>query len=127
LPDKPVLLCWDDGYKSFYTHVLPLLKAYNFPAVLALVGEWMSAGKDETVLYGSTYVSREKFLSWQEVMAVHKSGLVEIASHSMNLHRALLADTSGDMLPAAITHAFNPETLQYETEFDYSEKNPCGS
>jgi biofilm PGA synthesis lipoprotein PgaB len=122
LPDKPVLLCWDDGYKSFYTHVLPLLKAYNFPAVLALVGEWMSAGKDETVLYGSTYVSREKFLSWQEVMEVHKSGLVEIASHSMNLHRALLADTSGDMLPAAITHAFNPETLQYETEFDYSER-----
>ena len=119
LPNKPVLLCWDDGYTSFFTHVLPLLKAYNFPAVLALVGEWMSASEDGTVLYGSTYVSREKFLSWQQVMAVQQSGLVEIASHSMNLHSALMADSNGDMLPATITHAFDQVTSLYESDVDY--------
>ncbi len=119
LPNKPILLCWDDGYTSFFTHVMPLLKAYNFPAVLALVGNWMSAGENGTVLYGSTHVPRGKFLSWQQVMAVHQSGLVEIASHSMNLHSALLADSSGDMLPAAITHAFDPEASQYESDVEY--------
>lgn len=119
LPNKPILLCWDDGYTSFFTHVLPLLKVYNFPAVLALVGEWMSASDDGTVLYGSTYVPREKFLSWQQVKAVQQSGLVEIASHSMNLHSALMADSSGDMLPATITHAFDQATSLYESDVDY--------
>lgn len=122
LPDKPVLLCWDDGYTSFSTHVLPLLKAYNFPAVLALVGEWMSASENGTVLYGDSYVPRDKFLSWQQVMAVQQSGLVEIASHSMNLHSALLADSSGDMLPATITHGFDQEISQYESNVEYRER-----
>ncbi len=122
LPDKPVLLCWDDGYTSFFTHVLPLLKVYNFPAVLALVGEWMSSGEDGKVLYGSTYVPREKFLSWQQVKAIQQSGLVEIASHSMNLHSTLLADSSGDMLPATITHIFDTKTLRYETDVEYRQR-----
>ena len=38
LPEKAVLLTFDDGYESFYTRVFPILKAFRFPAVLALVG-----------------------------------------------------------------------------------------
>jgi poly-beta-1,6-N-acetyl-D-glucosamine N-deacetylase len=49
LPDKAVLLTFDDGYASFYTRVLPILKAFNFPAVLALVGAWMEGGPETTV------------------------------------------------------------------------------
>ncbi len=37
LPDNAVLLTFDDGYRSFYTHIFPLLKAYNYPAVFAIV------------------------------------------------------------------------------------------
>ncbi len=38
LPDKAVLLSFDDGFSSFYTRVYPLLKAYNWPALWAPVG-----------------------------------------------------------------------------------------
>src|SRR6056297_3485589 len=37
LPDKAVLLTFDDGLASLYTRVYPLLKAYGYPAVAAVV------------------------------------------------------------------------------------------
>src|SRR5690606_4789908 len=52
LPPKAVLLTFDDGYRSFYTRVYPLLRLYGYPAVLALVGRWMDARADELVDYG---------------------------------------------------------------------------
>ena len=36
LPDKAVLLTFDDGYESFYRIVFPLLKEYNYKAVFAV-------------------------------------------------------------------------------------------
>ncbi len=116
LPDRAVLLCWDDGYTSFYTRVLPLLKAYHFPAVLALVGSWMQPGPNEMVQYGDRRVARKKFMTWQQVREAAASGLVEIASHSYNLHTTVLADAAGDKLPAAVAHQFYPESETYETD-----------
>ena len=31
LPDKAILITFDDGYKSLYTRVFPLLKVYRYP------------------------------------------------------------------------------------------------
>src|SRR5215472_4050919 len=56
LSDKTILITFDDGYKSFYTRVFPLLKAYGYPAVLSLVGSWMEDTQDGTVLYGDKRV-----------------------------------------------------------------------
>lgn len=118
LPDKAVLLCWDDGYSNFYSHVLPLLKAYNYPAVLALVGSWMNTPEDEMVLYGDNYVTRDTFLSWEQIREIANSHLVEIASHSFNLHKGLLADGYGDILPATITHDYDPNKDVYESDVE---------
>lgn len=122
LPDKAVLLCWDDGYTSFYERVLPLLKAYQYPAVLALVGSWMSPGPEEMVQYGNKQISRKKFMSWEQLKEVAESGLVEIASHSYNLHTTVLADPFGDKLPAVIAHQYDPTTDSYETEEQFRER-----
>ena len=122
LPDKAVLLCWDDAYTSFFTHVFPLLKAYNYPAVLALVGTWMSPGPEEMVQYGEHLVPRKKFMTWAQLREVASSGLVEIASHSNGLHTAVLADQAGDRLPAAIAHKFDPKTGSYETDDQFKER-----
>lgn len=49
LPKNAVLLSFDDGLKSIYTKVFPLLKAYDYPAMFALETGWLTrvhAGED---------------------------------------------------------------------------------
>jgi len=41
LPNRPVILTFDDGYEDNYTHAFPLLKKYGFSAVIFLVANSM--------------------------------------------------------------------------------------
>jgi biofilm PGA synthesis lipoprotein PgaB len=112
LPDKAILLTFDDGYRSLYTRVFPLLQVYRFPVVAALVGSWMEGRPDGTVLYGDRVVPRSRFLSWSEAREMQASGLVEFASHSYDLHRGVLANPQGNLIPAAIKpHSCRPAAL----------------
>jgi poly-beta-1,6-N-acetyl-D-glucosamine N-deacetylase len=119
LPDKAILVTFDDGYRSLYTRVFPLLQVYRFPIVAALTGSWMEARPDGTVLYGDRVVPRSHFLSWSEARELQASGLVEFASHSYDLHRGVLANPQGNMVPAAITWRYDPATRRYETDQQY--------
>jgi peptidoglycan/xylan/chitin deacetylase (PgdA/CDA1 family)/glycosyltransferase involved in cell wall biosynthesis len=40
LPQKPILLTFDDGYEDNYTVAFPLLQRYGFPAVVFLVADF---------------------------------------------------------------------------------------
>lgn len=122
LPEKPVLLTFDDGYRSFHSIVFPLLKAFNYPAVLALVGSWLDAPAGATVYYGDQPVPREKFLTWEQLRELAASGLVEIASHSYALHRGVLANPLGNLQPAMTTRVFDAASGSYETEAAYRQR-----
>ena len=123
LPDKPILISFDDGYESLYTRVFPLIKVYRYPIVAALVGTWMEGGRpDGTVLYGDRVVPRANFISWAQAREMEASGLVEIASHSYNLHRGVLANPQGNNIPAAITWQYDRTTGQYETDAQYRDR-----
>ncbi len=122
LPSKAVLLTFDDGYRSFYTHVLPLLQAFQWPAVLAPVGHWVDTPDDQAVNFGGKLTDRERFLTWAQVKEIAESGLVEIGSHTDNLHFGILANPQGNQQPAAATHAYNAQTGQYETNVEYEQR-----
>ncbi|HEY7120242.1 MAG TPA: poly-beta-1,6-N-acetyl-D-glucosamine N-deacetylase PgaB, partial [Tepidisphaeraceae bacterium] len=119
LPDKAILLTFDDGYRSLYTRVFPLLKAYRYPAVASLVGSWMENAPDGTVLYGDKRVPRTTFISWAEAREMEGSGLVELASHSYELHQGVQANPQGNKVPAAITWRYDPGTRKYEDDAQY--------
>ena len=63
LPERAVLLTFDDGYRSFLTRVLPILKAHGWPAVLAPVGTWMDTPADRKVDFGGNMQPRDRFLT----------------------------------------------------------------
>jgi biofilm PGA synthesis lipoprotein PgaB len=119
LPERAVLLTFDDGYRSFYTRVYPLLRLYGYPAVLALVGRWLDTPAGERVAYGEAGLPRSDFLSWDEVREMVRSGLVEIASHSYDLHRGIRGNPQGNLQPAAVTRAYDPQAGRYEDEAAY--------
>lgn len=59
LPEKAVVLTFDDGYQSFYTRVFPILQAFQWPAVWAPVGSWVDTPADKQVKFGDELVDRE--------------------------------------------------------------------
>lgn len=121
LPPKAILLTFDDGYQDFYRVVFPLLKLYKFPAVLAIVGKWIDVPTGENVSYGgTTKVPRNLFLSWAQIKELSDSGLVEIASHSYDLHHSEQANSLGSMQPAVFTPIWANGV--YETEASFKER-----
>ena len=119
LPEKAVLLTFDDGYASFYTRVLPLLKAYNYPSVLALVGEFLQAPLDGFSVYGGEQIPRREFLSWSQLEEIRDSGMVEIASHSFDMHKGALANIQGNIQPEASIHLYLDTEQRYETDQEH--------
>ena len=69
LPARPVVLTFDDGYQDFWNVAEPILLAHDFKAVTYIVpGFW----------------GQSAYMTPQEIVALDQSGMVEIASHTMN-------------------------------------------
>lgn len=79
VPERAVLLTFDDGYKDIYTNVLPLTKRYSYPAVSFAISKWFDR-------YPRMESSREH-LSVAEAEELLKSGLWDIGGHSYDGHR----------------------------------------
>lgn len=119
LPAKAILLSFDDGYASFYTRVLPVLRAYNWHALLAPVGVWIDTPANQKVDFAGDMRPRSEFLTWAQVTEISKSGLVEIAAHTDASHKGILANPQGNLQPAAATRRFDATTGRYESEADF--------
>jgi len=117
LPGKAILLTFDDGKKDVYTRVFPLLKLFRYPALVALTGRWLEVPVGGEVDYDGQPLPRGDFVTWEEVREMQRSGLVEIASHTYDLHRGVPANPQGNTQPAAITRIY--QDGRYETDDVY--------
>jgi biofilm PGA synthesis lipoprotein PgaB len=115
LPERSILITFDDGYRSLYTRVFPLVLAYRIPIVAALVGSWMDAPAGSMVNYGQKQVPRARFVSWDEACEMVQSGFVEFASHSYDLHHGVLGNPQRHELPAGNARIYT-RGGRYETE-----------
>ena len=82
LPEKSVVITFDDGYLNCLTEALPLLERYDLKATAAVIGsccERYSETPDPNPAYAC--------LDWAQIRELAASGRVEIAAHSYDMHR----------------------------------------
>lgn len=81
LPEKPVMLTFDDGFYNNYLYVYPVLQETGSCAVISIVGafseEFSKSGQKNE--YGS-------YLTYDMMREMEASGLVEIGNHSYDFH-----------------------------------------
>lgn len=121
LPPRAVLLSFDDGLESVYARAFPILKAFQYPAIVGLVGSWLE-GSDVPgmrVRFGDSDVARTNFLSAAQIREMQDSGLIEFGSHTYALHTGIRANPQGNVEPAAVSRAFLPEAGRYEADAAY--------
>lgn len=83
LPQKAIMLTFDDGNASDFTYLLPLLRKHEMKAVLAIMGDVIDR---DTKTVEENPKSKVPYLTWPQVRELHESGLCEIQSHGYNVH-----------------------------------------
>ena len=91
LPEKPVVISFDDGCQNLYTKAYPILKKYGFIAEIYLIADAIgdieserlnSGAKEEAAKLGETGgTSVTGYLTWPEVKEMSDNGIV-FGSHS---------------------------------------------
>lgn len=77
LPDKPVVLTFDDGYRDFYTDVFPILKKYRVKAVAYVV---------------PGFFDTPNYMFTSQIKEIAKVPYIELGAHTM--HHVYLKDMS---------------------------------
>ena len=66
LPDKPIVLTFDDGYRDNYTTMLPILEAHGMTAVVYVI---------------TNQIGQKNYLTFDELKDMQRRG-IEIGSHT---------------------------------------------
>lgn len=81
LPEKPILLTFDDGYYNNYLYAYPAAKRYGMKFVLSPIGKYAdlyTETPDQSPYYAHC--------TWDMLREMQSSGVVEIANHTYDLH-----------------------------------------
>lgn len=81
LPEKPIIITFDDGYYNNYTYVFPLLEKYDMKAIISIIGVYtdtFSKANEANANYGH--------FRWSDICELIEDGKVEFQNHTYNLH-----------------------------------------
>ena len=112
LPEQPVVITFDDGYKSVYDEAFPILQKYNAKATVFIIG----------VLHGESFYKGAKnrpitpHLGDAEAREMAGSGLVSIQSHSYDMHQ--LAPYEPVSPRVGVQRRDDESKVEYEAAFD---------
>jgi biofilm PGA synthesis lipoprotein PgaB len=73
LPERAVLITFDDGYASNYRLLLPILQEFNAKVVVSIITKRVTDADPD-------------FLTWDMCREMAATGLVEFGSHTNDLH-----------------------------------------
>ncbi|MDR1000743.1 MAG: polysaccharide deacetylase family protein [Clostridiales bacterium] len=82
LPERPVMITFDDGFESDYIYGFPILKKYNMKAIFSIIGRYTDMFSEPDAIKHINYAH----LSWEEIEEMYGSGLAEFHNHTYDLH-----------------------------------------
>lgn len=81
LPQKPVVITFDDGYRDVYENAYPVLRQNNQKATIFLITQLLGGGD---------------YMNWEEVREMAGNPLITIGNHTLS-HRALTSITPAEI------------------------------
>ena len=98
LPDKPIMITFDDGYLSNYQYAYPVLKKYDQKATIFVIGA--TVGNLE--YYKDTNYRITAHFTEAQGKEMVKSGVIMLQSHTYDMHQSKEYDGEGaiiDLVP----------------------------
>lgn len=86
VPEKSIILTFDDGYADWYTYLYPLLKKYQIHANLMI---------------SSGLIGTPGYLTWEQLQEMEQSPFVTVYNHTWS-HKAL-GDASKELIDLELT------------------------
>lgn len=127
LPEKPIVITFDDGYSSNLEIAAPILAQYGYCAEVAVIGE--NLGLETEAL---------RFFTLDEALSWINDGIIEIGAHSWGLHHTeprqgiyqmanesdadyiALLQSDTDAITSALTDAYGEVPLVYAYPYGYN-------
>lgn len=82
LPEKPIVITFDDGYRDAYTDAYPILKKYKLHGVVFII---------------TSFVGSTRYLTWNMIDEMRKSNVFTFQSHTID-HIALTSASNEQIL-----------------------------
>jgi peptidoglycan/xylan/chitin deacetylase (PgdA/CDA1 family) len=82
LPDKPIMLTFDDGMCNNCTYMMPLLEKYDLKAVVSVIGVQTDCFSESSEKPNDNY----SCLTYEQLGNMLATGRIEIANHTYDMH-----------------------------------------
>ena len=111
IPKRSIVLTFDDGRATLWSIAFPLLKKYDCRAVSFIIPGYIPESAPATPNYNDfiknqvttgDLLTREKssrpLCSWEEIQAMHASGVIDFQSHTMYHHQTYVSQHLVDFI-----------------------------
>ncbi len=116
LPDKPVVITFDDGYEDNFIHAMPIMSSYDFHGTVFPISNWVGLTND---FEDKPNNPKCTMMNWDQLKMWLADGM-ELGSHTCShadLTRIGLSELEDELYISRETFqkylGFSPETLCY--------------
>ena len=82
LPQKPIVITFDDGHYNNYYYAKPIFEELGFKATINIVGSYTEFSTSSGDFDNPNY----SHLTWEEIKSLQENEFFEIGNHTYNMH-----------------------------------------